>query len=69
MLHPHPTGNLKGHEAPADDDAKRQAPDLPQGLPGVRVVPHQCDDAKQHRRRAEDDPPVRRRFHPEKATP
>jgi hypothetical protein len=49
--------------APADDGSKRQAPDLTQGLPGVRVVPHQCDDAEQHRRRAKDDPPVQCCFH------
>ena len=40
-----------------------------QVLPGVRVVPHQCDDAKQHRRRAKDNPPIQRRLHTEKATP
>ena len=68
VLHPNPTGNLSGHETLADDGAKRQAPDLSQGLPGVRVVPHQCDDAEQHRRRTKDDTPVLRRLHTEKIT-
>jgi hypothetical protein len=39
-----------------------------QGLPGISVVPHQCDDAEQHRRRAKDDPSVQRRFHTQKVT-
>ena len=37
---------------------------LSQGLPGVSVVPHQGDDAEQHRRRTKDDLPVQRRLHP-----
>ena len=63
VLHPNPTGNLNHHETPADDRSKRQPPDLTQGLPGVGVVPHQCDDAEQRRRRAKHDPPVQRCFH------
>jgi hypothetical protein len=34
-----------------------------QVLPGISVVPQQCDDAEQHRRRAKDDPSVQRRLH------
>ena len=41
---------------------------MSQGLPGVRVVPHQCYDAEQHRRRAKDDPSVQRRLHTEKVS-
>jgi hypothetical protein len=40
-----------------------------QVLPGISVVPHQCDDAEQHPRRAKDSPPIQRRLHTEKATP
>ena len=29
----------------------------------ISIVPHQCDDAEQHRRRAKDYPPVQRRLH------
>jgi hypothetical protein len=32
-------------------------------------VPHQCDDAEQHRRRAKENPPIRCRLHTEKARP
>src|SRR5258707_6101317 len=39
-----------------------------QVLPGISVVPQQCDDAEQHRRRAKDDPSIQRRLHTEKAT-
>ena len=39
-----------------------------QVLQGLSVVPHQCDDAEQHRRRAKDDPSVQRRFHTQKVT-
>jgi hypothetical protein len=31
-----------------NDWYESQSPDLTQGLPCVRVVPHQCDDAEQH---------------------
>ena len=39
-----------------------------QVLPGISVVPHQCDDAEPHRRRAKDDATVERRFHTQKVT-
>ena len=68
MQHPNPTSNLSGHETLADDGAKGQAPDVLQVLPGVRVVPHQGDDPEQHRRRAQDDPPVQCRLHTAKLT-
>jgi hypothetical protein len=68
VLYPNPTRNLSGHETPANYGAERQAPDILQVLPGINVVPQQCDDAEQHRRRAKDDPSVQRRLHTEKAT-
>lgn len=36
-------------------------------MPGFRVVPYQCDDAEQHRRRAKDDPPAEHCFHTEQS--
>src|SRR5438105_11660472 len=68
VLYPNPTRNLSGNETPANYGAERQAPDMLQVLPGISVVPQQCDDAEQHRRRAKDDPSVQRRLHTEKAT-
>jgi len=68
VLHSHPTGDLSGHETAADEGAERHAPDLTQGLPGVRVAPHQGDEAEQRRRRAKNDPPVQPCFHAERVT-
>ena len=64
-LHPDPAGNLSGHETPADGHTKRQVPDVAHLLPGVRVVPQQCNGAEQHGRRPKHDPSVERRFHTE----
>jgi hypothetical protein len=66
VLYSHRSRNLSSHETPANYGAERQAPDMLQVLPGISVVPHQCDDAEQHRRRAKDDPPARRPFHTQK---
>jgi hypothetical protein len=63
-----PSSDLSGHEAAAEDGAQRQVPDMLQVLPGSSVVPHQRDDAKQHRRRAKDDPPAERPLHTAKLT-
>src|SRR5689334_24610286 len=39
---------------------------MSQVLPGVGVMPHQCDDAEEHRRCAKNEPSVKRSFHREK---
>src|SRR5579863_3627477 len=46
VLYPNPTRDLSGHETPANDGAEKQAPDMVQILPGISVVPHQCDNAE-----------------------
>ena len=68
VLHSNPT-RIRAAMRHSPMRVQRQAPDLLQVLPGVSVVPHQCDDAEQHRRRAKDNPPIQRRLHREKATP
>ena len=40
---------------------------MSQVLPSIGIVPHQCDDAEQHRRRAKNDPSIQWSPHGEKA--
>ena len=68
VKHPNSTSNLSGHKTPADYGAKRQGPDMLQVLPGIGVVPGQCDNAEQHCRCAKDKPPVRCCLHTENLT-